>query len=95
MFCPEGGKGDAGAASVAQWVGEHAEAFSEIQSVYTGVGTGTWLAGLACGLSQLELPQLERSKPIAVVGVPAVAGKKWLSGDIESYAKRYILLIRY
>ena len=62
----------------------HAALFSGFQSIYTAVGTGTWIAGLMCGFSQLSLQQLSLQTPIELIGVPAVAGKKWLAQDIIS-----------
>lgn len=79
-FLPEGGRSLEAAASVGAWV-EHQQAWLHaFNTVYVGCGTGTWLAGLVHGFAVTGLSR-------HVIGVPAVAGEKWLAQDIAQLLK--------
>lgn len=75
-FLPEGGRSSGAVASVASWTQTHAHSWQGINTIACGVGTGTWLAGMNLGLA------LAKSEA-QLLGVPAVAGQKWLAKDIE------------
>ena len=76
-FLPEGGKSEEAMKSICEWVSLHRSALEPYNSIYTACGTGTWFAGLVAGLSFEKLN-------VNAIGVPAVAGQKWLANDIQA-----------